>query len=243
MHAVLRDCELIALDFRDAFRAAGFEISPPATRLTVIQFIDERDFAKFLPEAALAHGVGGYSRRENWVVLFDWRNVPSRSRPALANITTLAHEIGHQLAYNTGLLARESDTPLCLIEGLAMFGETRRASGRSEFGRVSTSRLDDLARLRRRQPWITVRELLAVDAVLTGPDLDRSALAYAESWLLVHYLMKDRNRRPQFRNYLDEVSSRHDENHRLDDAAEHWGDLDELDRDLRAYLVRLLVGR
>ena len=42
---------------------------------------------------------------------------------------TLVHEATHQLSFNTGLLNREGDTPLCIVEGLGTYGESRDSIG------------------------------------------------------------------------------------------------------------------
>jgi hypothetical protein len=65
-------------------------------------------------------------------------------------------------------------------------------------------------------------------------------LAYAESWLLVDYSMKEPSRLLGFRAYLELIHGRRDGNRRLEDARRHLGDLDRLDEDLRRYSVRLL---
>ena len=67
-------------------------------------------------------------------------------------------------------------------------------------------------------------------------------LGYAQSWLLVRYLMKDQDTLPRFRNYLQAIAKRTRPDHRLDDAQAHLGDLDHLDRDLRRYAVRIQLS-
>lgn len=64
-------------------------------------------------------------------------------------------------------------------------------------------------------------------------------LAYAEAWLLIDYLMKDRSRLEGFRAYLEAIRHRVDPERRLDDAEKHLGDLDRLNQDLLTYFVRL----
>ena len=64
-------------------------------------------------------------------------------------------------------------------------------------------------------------------------------LAYGESWLLVYYFLKDQTRLPRFREYLQAIMPRRIADHRIADAQTHLGDLDQLDRVLRQYAVRL----
>ena len=68
---------------------------------------------------------------------------------------------------------------------------------------------------------------------------DRVVLAYAESWLLVYYLLKDQEVLPRFRQYLNDIQTRHTADRRIADAQTHLGDLDQLDGVLRRYAVRL----
>src|SRR5436305_425890 len=82
------------------------------------------------------------------LALFDFRNVPMNPRAAgQSNLETLTHEATHQLTFNTGLLDRRSDLPFCIVEGLAMYSERRRLTGRSEPGQINLRRLEELAHL------------------------------------------------------------------------------------------------
>ena len=58
---------------------------------------------------------------------------------------------------------KRDDIPLCIIEGLAMYGERRRLTGRSEPGQINLRRLEELAHIQRRTKWINVTDLLAND--------------------------------------------------------------------------------
>lgn len=243
MAMIVKDCELLTLDYLAHFRGRGFDVHPPDHRLTIVAFLDERPFHKFFPGSAQANIVGGYSKEKNWVVLFDWRNVPQRPRSGIANMTTLAHEAMHQLCYNTGLLSRRADTPLAVVEGLAMYAEVRKLNGRSDLGRLNRSRLDDLAHILRRQKWIPFKELITIDQSVLNTGRDPVDLFYAESWLLTAFLLQDQDRLPLFREYLKTVADRRDGSHRIEDAETHFGNVDRFDRDLRAFLVRVQTGR
>jgi hypothetical protein len=122
-----------------------------------------------------------------------------------------------------------------------MYGEVRKFIGRSAPGQVNLMRLQDLASTQRRRiPWIGVADLLTDDRRLKGGSLDHDhLLAYAESWLLVHYLMNEPVALPGFRKYLEVIRGRETSDKRLEDATAHLGDLDRLNRDLRQYAVRL----
>jgi hypothetical protein len=235
----LADCEKMAADFIQHFRSRGFDVKLPGPRLTVIVFRDERPFLK-LAENTPPGTMGFYSLSANWLALFDFRNVPMNPHgPGQTNMETLTHEATHQLTFNTGLLARQSDIPLSIIEGLAMYCERRRLFGRNEPGQPNLRRLEELAHIRRREPWIAVAELLGDDRACFRRTGDRLLLSYAESWLLVYHLMSDPARLPQFRAYLDVLRTRTDSARRLEDARAHFGDLARLDGELRQEAVRL----
>src|SRR5262249_886358 len=139
--------------------------------------------------------MGFYSKQTNWLALFDFRNVPMKTKAAgQTNMETVTHEATHQLTFNTGLLERQVDVPLCIVEGLAIDGGRRRLTGASEPGQVNARRLDELARVQRRLKWIRLVDLLGDDRGWFGGDEDRRMLGYAESWLMVYHLMTDRAR-------------------------------------------------
>ena len=62
---------------------------------------------------------------------------------------------------------------------------------------------------------------------------------YAQSWLLVHYLMSEPSTRVSFRLYLKAIRGRVNPLYRLEDAQAHLGDLDRLNREMQEYLETL----
>jgi hypothetical protein len=239
----LSDCELIALDYVDHYRSKGFEINPPARRLTLVVFLEARPFREFGQKFARRvppNAMGFYSRSENWLVLYDIRNDPAKERGAAHhNVRTLAHEATHQLTFNTGLLNRRGDVPFAIFEGLACYGEIRRLDGRTQPGEINSVRLDDLAQIQRRADWIRATDLFTSEESAYGTSLDQTLLAYSQSWLLVYHLMKTPARLPQFQSYLKTIYPRTDTKHRLEDAQRSFGDLDRLDQELRREAIRL----
>jgi hypothetical protein len=243
MKMTLDDCDSLAREYLAYYQEHGFDVKRPRRRLTLVVFLDERPYLEFARRFARGVSVytwGFYSKVENWLVLFDFRNVPLIEKGAgHKNVTTLAHEGTHQLTFNTGLLNRQGDAPRAVVEGIALYGETGSLHGPAVPGHVNATRLDDLAHIQRREKWISAVDLLTDDAVAFGRTLDRTLLAYAEGWLLVYYLMQTPIRLPQFQAYLKTISKRSDKNHRYDDAEKHFGDLDRLDQDLRREAIRL----
>jgi hypothetical protein len=245
MKTTLGDCEQLAAEYLRHFKTRGFEVHAPDRPLLVLAFRDERSFGRFarvhlgLKEAG-SPVVGSYNRSTNLLNVFDWRNVPMAARSSNRNVQTIAHEATHQLTFNTGLLDRSGDLPIAVVEGLGAYGEPRKVIGPSPLGRMNVRRLDDLAKLQRTTDWIPLHDLLVDDDAFRQGFLTRINLAYAQGWLLVHYLMHEADLAPKFRDYLKAVYARKTDEHRLEDATKHLGDLDALDRDLRAYSIRLL---
>lgn len=230
----LKLCEGLFDDYFKHFRGLGFAVKEPEGRLTVVVLADARGFRSFLG-ADPGEEVGGiYDLDTNRLVIFDNR-AAGNARGARANTVSLIHEATHQLTFNTGLLDREADVPLAIIEGLGIYGESRRPSGRPGIGARNLDRLPVLARAIQGEGLMPLEELLD-DKVFDNPALVQ--LAYAESWLLVYDLLHSRGRRPRFRAYLDAIRRRRDPGHRLDDARRHLGDLELLDRELRELAIR-----
>jgi len=246
MSVVLRDCEQITSEYLRHFRARGFQLRMPGSPLIVIVFRNDQSFDKFFhmpsrrkaaKEDRLAYWEGIYDQTTNALHVFDWRDMfPHSGR---LNAYTLVHELTHQLSFNTGLLNREGDTPACIGEGLGMYGEARDIIGPSDFGRCNWIRLSAITTSLRRLPWIPMRDLFSDDVILRSGKGDWVLLAYGESWLLVYYFLKDQALLPRFREYLKAIQPRRTTDHRIADAQTHLGDLDQLDRVLRQYAVRL----
>jgi len=247
---ILADCEQLAADYQRYFDSRGFHLHQPDRPLIVIMFRDDRSYGKFLRMPSILEAVakgqplqaGRYYATTNALYVFDWRNVPMEPRSSHLNMETLAHEGTHQLSFNTGLLNRAGDTPHCIVEGLGMHGEPRKTSGSSDFGRLNLRRMNDLAKIQRRVPWIPVRELIGNDSVFRAGNADRIVLGYAQSWLLVHYLIKEPAALPRFRQYLQAIAPRVKSDRRIEDAQAHLGDLDQLDQELRRYAIRLQLS-
>jgi Protein of unknown function (DUF1570) len=248
---ILGDCEQLDADYQRYFDSLGFHLHQPDRPLIVIMFRDDRSFGRYFRLPSLLEAAekgrplqpaGIYDKATNVLQVFDWRNVPTEPRASHRNIETLAHEGTHQLSFNTGMLNRGGDTPLCIVEGLGTHAEPRKTTGPSDFGRLNLRRMDDLARIQRRVPWIPLRELLTDDSVLRAGNAARIMLGYAQSWLLVHYLLREPAAVPRFRKYLEAIVSRVNSDRRIEDAKNHLGDLDQLDQELRRYAIRLQLS-
>lgn len=241
MQTAMNDCELIAADFLTHYQAKGFPLKPPGRRMTIVAFKDDklfRDFARKFAANLPPRVTGFYSRTENWLVLYDFRQVPELGA-ALKNVRNLAHEASHQLTYNTGLLNRKGDVPVAIVEGLACYGEARRMHGHTEPGLLNNERLGDLAHVLRRAKWIKVADLFTDDSPAAGRNTDQLQLFYAQSWILIFSLMNSPPRLAQLKTYFKTIFPRVDKKNRLADATKCFVDLDQLDQELRQEAIRL----
>lgn len=205
-------CELVYQDWFKHFREKGFELDEPKSKLIVIALAGAKSFQAFTEEDPLGVVGGFYDRDTNRLIFYDFRNTPTAVRkPKEANTMALVHEATHQLCFNTGLLERKGDVPGCISEGLAMYCEQRPPNKHTEPGKVNVERLKVLRESTsngRAGAWIPLDQMIANDDKL-DPEVDPDALqlAYAESWLFVHMLMRQPDLLPKFRNYLAAIKN------------------------------------
>ena len=227
--------ENVATDYLKLFNSKGFDLTMPAEKLVVVILLGPKSYAAF-EGVFIDEAIGGhFDLDENRLVMFDFRGPganPKAPIPEQDNTLALVHETIHQLTFNTGLLDRKADVPLCISEGLATFGETWSPRTKSGLGATNLRRLKGLD-LGRQQgvKWIPISRLLAEDKLLNDEKTQQTA--YAESWLLVSKLMKDRTRLPKFRDYLAALRQKPDPGRRIEIATSHLGDLDKLDKEVR----------
>jgi len=239
--AALTASERLLRDLRGHLKVRGIELVDSPQRMTLVALADRGEFARFLGEDLGAEVGGVYDLDANWLLMFDNRGDDSRGVAPAERVNTLVlmHETIHLITFNLGPLNREGDVPLCVAEGLAMYGETRSTARGAAIGKVNTPRLQGLLLARRAGiDWFSLPNLLTHDDLLNQPDTQQAA--YAQSWLLVYHLLNERRWRPKFAAYLATIHPRRDPSHRLDDAQATLGDLAALDRELRALATRLV---
>src|SRR5262249_39391736 len=138
---------------------------------------------------------------------------------------------------NTGLLSQAGDVPACISEGLATYLELWRRGDRSPLGATNRPRLAVLMDAKAENvPWIPIADLFGDDARFDQPATEQ--LAYAESWLLVHYLLKTAAKLPQFRAYCAGIPQPGGKARRLKYAEARLGSLIKLNQEVRAYARR-----
>jgi hypothetical protein len=234
--------EKIGRDFLAHFRKRGFKLDYPAGRLAVVTLKDGASYRAFSGDDPGEADGGRYYPEDNWLVIFDFRADQAKAigEAKRTNTFTLAHETIHLLCYNTGLLARDAEVPGCISEGLATYGETWTERSRPAFGGVERFRLLALSQeLAKGRSWIPISRLLKDDDPVTDPETYQ--LAYAEAWLLVHYLMETPERLPKFRAYLaglPKLETKAAKDH-LKTAGSHLGSIEDLDTAVRRHAQRM----
>jgi Protein of unknown function (DUF1570) len=231
-------CEALGEAFLVHFRARGFNPEYPEGRLTVIALRDRNSYAALLENAPGMDVGGHYDLETNRLVIFDFR--PQQEAVAgqaeRVNLFTLVHETAHQLSFNTGILNRQVDLPVSVSEGLATYVELWRPGVKNAIGGVNRPRIEAL---RQAADWIQIGDLLADD---TAFEPKTQQLAYAESWLLVHYLLRSRSLQPRFRQFVAEVQVANKATERLRIAEKVLGPLAKLDHELKNEARKYLRG-
>ena len=234
--AALGICESLEAAFLPYFQAQGFKIASPKRALTVITLKDDASYRAWSGDDPGANVGGHYDLISNRLVMFDFRprrdgaggpadlvdagsQGPDRrpnpgANAELINRISLVHETAHLLSFNTGLLSRDADVPDWVSEGLAIYVELwRRSKPQRKIGTLHGPWLQEL---RKDKPpsasWIPIRNLVAGDEAIWAPETQEQA--YAESWLLVYYLMKKEPKK--FQAYLAALKGAKDDSKRIE---------------------------
>jgi len=231
-------CEALGKAFLVHFRRLRFTVEYPAGRLTVIVLRDQDSYAALLGEAPGKDVGGHYDLETNRLIIFGFRpqqEAITAQDARVKNLFALVHETAHQLSFNTGILLRQADVPMCVSEGLATYVELWRPGVKNAIGGVNRPRMEAL---RQAEDWIQIGDLLADD---TSFEPKTAQLAYAESWLLVHYLLA-KSREQRFRQYLAELSGSNKPVDRTKVAEKSLGPLANLDHELKDEARKYLRG-
>ena len=154
------------------------------------------------------------------------------------NLTTVTHELAHQLAFNSGLQSRNVRYPFWLTEGLATNFEAD-SSGAYGFGRTSSNYTDRLVVLGAGGRLMPLDQLLTMTQPPAGGD-QTIRDAYAQAWGLFNYLF--RYRRTQLRTFMTGMKwSRFDGQTRGSRFVEAFGPVASVEHGFRNY-VRSLGG-
>jgi hypothetical protein len=245
--------------FLMTWKQAGWELAEPTAPLPALVFRNQQQYAAYALQDAgpeVADKAGYYSIRTNRIVLYDLATtgtgdtltsadqVERRVAAAPANVATIVHEATHQIAFNCGMHTRYADTPMWLAEGLAMYCETpdlRSGSGWRTIGKLNVMRLRRYREFsaERREDG-SLRTLIQDEARFRNPEtmLD----AYAESWALMDYLMRDR--REEFVTYLQRIAEKprlrwDAQDMRIAEFEDAFGSIETVEADCVAHARRL----
>ncbi|WP_169979181.1 DUF1570 domain-containing protein [Tautonia rosea] len=243
MQGALKLCEGLADDFLDHFHARQFKVEAPTDRMTIVALAHHDQFRRFLGTDLPTDVTGIYEIISNYLALYDGRSgSPAGLQAERANSITLFHEATHQLTFNSGLLDRHAEIPLAFLEGLAMYGEVRRPDGKTRIGAVNRERLGVLVgELQRGGSLFPMSDLISSDDLFAQESTVQ--MAYAQSWLMIYGLMREKRVAERLRTYLEELRLPQPSRPRLEVAKECLGDLEQLDAYFRSLLVRLSRGR
>jgi hypothetical protein len=175
----------------------GFGVRAAArTRVTLVAFPDKQDFLPLLPvRDGKRAQVSGLAHQLPWGTWIGFAAYDDRGR------MVAHHELLHAIVG-----AALGGAPLCMNEGLAEFYSTWQASERG--GRFGAPIPWHQHVLRNAQPF-TLDELFAVDtdSPVYRKGGDSGSLFYAESWALMHYLMRLDGRSKRFRDLALAIAS------------------------------------
>ncbi|MFO0919394.1 MAG: DUF1570 domain-containing protein [Planctomycetaceae bacterium] len=226
------------------FSARGFHIHEPEFPMIAIVFPDQEAFSEYCMEEKVNPQpglVGYYMPSSNRVALYD---STSSGRSETAVDSTIIHEAVHQAAFNLGLHRRIGETPLWVVEGLAMTFESENfrnpVPGMSPASRINPERYARFQNLMsQRKQTKSLEDLIKDDQLFKTATLD----AYARSWALTFYLLQTRE--SQYSQYLKLINARpllspYPPEARLADFRKIFGkDLNQLELQLVRYMNEL----
>jgi hypothetical protein len=152
------------------------------------------------------------------------------------NLSTMMHEVAHQLSFNSGLLNRNGDVPVWLAEGLAVYCEATVGTVWQGIGKANPRRPSTLADpAKGNGEFIPLKDLVSNDDWLRkATRVQDVVLGYAQSWALFRLLMTERP--AKLRSYLKTIRERRTPDRRLADFTMAFGSLTKLEKRFKAYM-------
>jgi tetratricopeptide (TPR) repeat protein len=196
----------------------------PSNRVTIFVAGDQKDVRK-LARTNSRYIQGFYMPRAAGSVAFVQDLKTSNAELSLSMLTLL-----HEYAHHFLISSMRSTMPRWLSEGAAEFYASARfpSKGGVEIGRPANHRAGELTYA----DGVTVHELL--DPALYDQNKSKKYDEfYGKSWALYHYLTFQENRKGQIGRYWQAMQTGKTS---LDAAKEAFGDIDQLDREVSAYL-------
>jgi hypothetical protein len=210
---------------------------PASNRLVVYDYATNRAFTegkKRLDEEAKR----GTDLERQWKIVTFGRYV--RDRRDDTNLSTMMHEVLHQLSFNSGLMNRGGDVPVWLAEGLAVYGESTVGASWQGIGEPNPHRAAVLiGPALGRGKFISLRGLVENDDwIRKATRVDQVVLGYSQSWALFRLLMVERPRK--LKAYLEAIYERRTMEHRLSDFVAAFGSLARLEKRYQQYIREIV---
>jgi hypothetical protein len=152
-----------------------------------------------------------------------------------ANISTIMHEVSHQLSFNCGMINRDCDVPAWLAEGLATYCEPTENNSWQGIGEMNPERVQTLAGAQGRH--IPLRDLLSTDEWLRK-DFQTALIGYAQSWALFRMLIEERPQ--ELRAYMALIYSRKTAEPRFQDFCQIFPDVKRLEVRYEQYMEEVV---
>jgi hypothetical protein len=210
---------------------------PASNRLVVYDYATNRVFAegkKRLDEEAKR---GTDLERERKSAVFG-RYI--RDRRDDTNLSTMMHEVAHQLSFNCGLLNRTGDVPVWLAEGLAVYCESTVGTIWQGIGEPNPHRARALiGPAKGRGSFLQLQALVESDDwIRKAQRVEQVVLGYSQSWALFRLLMQERPRK--LKAYLEAIHDRRTKEHRLSDFVAAFGSLKRLERRCQRFMREIV---
>ncbi len=191
------------------FSVRRSRVKPPQFPLVAIVFPDQNAFLSYARRSGAKIGrsvLGYYSPTTNRIIVYDV-TAKRPNVPWTVNAETIIHEASHQMAFNTGLHDRFSESPRWVVEGLGtMFeapGVWNSNAHKSRDSRINKSRLNGFRQyLNSTRTRGSLAQFISSDRMFST----NGRAAYGEAWALTFYLCETHHQK--YQAYLTRVSSR-----------------------------------
>ncbi len=250
--------------FTGYWSTKGFELNEPEFPLPVVVYASRDDYrlaSRGELGAVAGSVIGYYSLATNRVNMYDLTGAEAGragrnerasfktinhmlAQPAAVPlVATIVHEATHQIAFNCGLQTRFADIPLWLVEGMAVYFEAPDLSssrGWTGIGKVNYPRLEVFRGHLARWKSDEFEDLITGSARLRNP---QTAIdAYADAWALNYYLIRFQS--AGYAGYLESQRQKGPlatttAEEKLNEFEQHFGPLQELERDFLRRMSRL----
>ncbi|WP_076417526.1 DUF1570 domain-containing protein [Colwellia sp. UCD-KL20] len=236
--------------------ALGFLISfnilskPPEEKLKAVFFSSQADYKAYLEHQkdksasiAATKTVGLYAKHLNTLFLFD-PQLKNNVKNKFSVLSTLRHEIAHQLFFNFGLQSRSRNTeyPRWLGEGLATsleFYNITKISG-PQTSNYSFRRLSKLKKRLQKEPLPPIADIVSIRLGSEGIASKNNPDIYEVGGFLVRFLYE--HHPDELREYIKYLTktNRTKLSRRSSVFYRYFGDRESLQQSFDSYIINLI---